>query len=378
MPIPVPVVGRVESPWVSAEALPASQGGSQPSTAPRPAGSAMGPPASRPSLGPSLGPRRRSVSKESAHGTPWTLLKALNARKELPSPWTAPRPWDHAQPKAAAAAAAEPEGEAQEQAQAQEQGQEQGASPSQQEDAAAQTEAEARQQYAPPAGTRRRRRGAAAPAVDAEAAGSGAAEGPAQGFLSVTSVGSATAELCRSATRRLCGLRLCPEGREDGAVTHLVMGSERRTLKALLAVANGAWLVSPEWVTASLEAGRWQPEHEFPAAAAGFAAAAQRARRLLDDDAPLLGGHVVHVHAGRGRQAAATASAMRRLAAALGAAAGAASACTLCVVVGGGGPPAGLPRGARAVQEEWLLQAAERYEIPAIGAFFVWRGDPPH
>lgn len=48
-------------------------------------------------------------------------------------------------------------------------------------------------------------------------------------------------------------------------ITHLVIGGERRTLKLMLAVANGAWLVSPQWVTASLEAGRWLPESQFPA-----------------------------------------------------------------------------------------------------------------
>lgn len=44
-----------------------------------------------------------------------------------------------------------------------------------------------------------------------------------------------------------------------------MIGDERRTLKLMLAVANGAWLVSPQWVTASLEAGRWLPESQFPA-----------------------------------------------------------------------------------------------------------------
>ena len=48
-------------------------------------------------------------------------------------------------------------------------------------------------------------------------------------------------------------------------MTHLVCGDERRTLKLMLAVANGAWLLSPQWVTASLEAGRWLPESRFPA-----------------------------------------------------------------------------------------------------------------
>jgi hypothetical protein len=39
-------------------------------------------------------------------------------------------------------------------------------------------------------------------------------------------------------------------------MTHLVMGEGRRTLKVLLAVANGAHILAPTWLTASLEAVR--------------------------------------------------------------------------------------------------------------------------
>ena len=42
-------------------------------------------------------------------------------------------------------------------------------------------------------------------------------------------------DLVKSAVRRLRGVRLCSEGREDGAITHLVIGKERRTLKLMLA-----------------------------------------------------------------------------------------------------------------------------------------------
>ena len=34
-------------------------------------------------------------------------------------------------------------------------------------------------------------------------------------------------------------------------------------LQVLLAVAQGAYILTPEWVTASLEAGEWLPEDEF-------------------------------------------------------------------------------------------------------------------
>jgi hypothetical protein len=36
-------------------------------------------------------------------------------------------------------------------------------------------------------------------------------------------------------------------------------------LQVMLAVARGAWLLSPAWLTASLEAGRWQDEQDFQA-----------------------------------------------------------------------------------------------------------------
>ena len=31
--------------------------------------------------------------------------------------------------------------------------------------------------------------------------------------------------------KRLAGIQLCPKGREDGHITHLVLGDDRRTLK---------------------------------------------------------------------------------------------------------------------------------------------------
>lgn len=32
-----------------------------------------------------------------------------------------------------------------------------------------------------------------------------------------------------------------------------------------MAIARGAWILSPRWMAASLEAGQWQPEEDFPA-----------------------------------------------------------------------------------------------------------------
>lgn len=38
-------------------------------------------------------------------------------------------------------------------------------------------------------------------------------------------------EVARSAVRSLRGVRLCAEGHEEGRLTHLVLGRQRRTLK---------------------------------------------------------------------------------------------------------------------------------------------------
>jgi microcephalin len=57
--------------------------------------------------------------------------------------------------------------------------------------------------------------------------------------------------------------KVCAEGYEEGLVTHLVMGAERRTLKVLLAIAGGAHLVTGEWVQDSMENGNWQPEGQY-------------------------------------------------------------------------------------------------------------------
>lgn len=39
-------------------------------------------------------------------------------------------------------------------------------------------------------------------------------------------------DVARNAVRALRGIRLCAEGHEEGRLTHLVLGQQRRTLKA--------------------------------------------------------------------------------------------------------------------------------------------------
>ena len=69
--------------------------------------------------------------------------------------------------------------------------------------------------------------------------------------------------LAQKAAKQLRGLRLVPPGAEEGHMTPVVVGQERRTLKVLLAIAAGAFLLQPEWLAASLQAGAWLPEQPF-------------------------------------------------------------------------------------------------------------------
>ena len=287
-PIPVPVIQRVPSPWALAEQVPASQSQSQASQPAAPGDANAAAAASgHPSVGQTkLAAGRRSwlavsnirrgslgsggAGADTAAGggrgsgtTPLSVQQPKGKDGVLPSPWSQLRPWDGKE-AAAAAAAATTAGVVGDENQP-------GACQLQQEEQAPAEGGQQQQQ----AGTQPESSPVAAAGVDdaeaspasggAAAADCGEPSGPSQGCIALTSVDGAVVELARSATRRLRGLRLCPEGREEGAVTHLVCGDERRTLKLMLAVANGAWLLSPQWVTASLEAGRWLPESRFPA-----------------------------------------------------------------------------------------------------------------
>lgn len=67
----------------------------------------------------------------------------------------------------------------------------------------------------------------------------------------------------KAATKQLGDAKVCVDGYEGGLVTHMLVGSETRTFKMLLAVANGAWLLQPQWLHDSLAAGCWQAEEAY-------------------------------------------------------------------------------------------------------------------
>ncbi|KAJ9513637.1 hypothetical protein QJQ45_006192 [Haematococcus lacustris] len=192
-------------------------------------------------------------------------------------------------------------------------------------------------------------------------------------------------QLHMAAVAQLGGAKLCTEGSES-QITHLVVGVERRTLKMLLAIAAGAFLVSPQWVQDSCKAGQWLPEAQYTAAprfSAAAAAACARAAAVPASPGPLAG-YSVCIHCPQGTAPTASASSkawlqslgaaasktaalkagLQRLVVALGGKVAAAAACSLVVLVEGSTAPKGLAPGARVVQEEWLLLVAETHQLP--------------
>lgn len=49
--------------------------------------------------------------------------------------------------------------------------------------------------------------------------------------------------------------------------THLICGKDTRTIKVLMTIARGGWVLSPSWLFSSLEARRWLDEENFESAA---------------------------------------------------------------------------------------------------------------
>ncbi|KAL3133363.1 hypothetical protein ABBQ38_007235 [Trebouxia sp. C0009 RCD-2024] len=191
--------------------------------------------------------------------------------------------------------------------------------------------------------------------------------GSTSGCLGLSCVEGEVQEVARSAVRALRGIRLCAEGHEEGRLTHLVLGQQRRTLKVLLAIAAGAVLVTPEWLTTSVEAGEWLPEEPF-LAQGRFAEAAFAARGGGSGERPqaLLHGKRVYVHvaeAAKKGPSAGNGGPLRRLVTALGGKISGAKGCDLCIVSGGCSRPSNLSSEVTAVREEWLLKGAEQYRL---------------
>ena len=211
-------------------------------------------------------------------------------------------------------------------------------------------------------------------------------------LLATTSVSSDATRLCRQATRCLSGLELFEEHRksDDSLLTHVVIGDERRTLKVLLGISTGAWFLEPQYISDSIEAGRWLPEETY-LANVSFNAASARARRKLSAVRPrkLLDGEKIFLVSGRRshasgwttRSEAGLEQSLARVALALGASLVSEKECNTCIVLGrdqechtttmGLGTRCRRLRNVPKVKKEWLLSCAERYELLPKEDFLV-------
>ncbi|KAK9865330.1 hypothetical protein WJX84_006438 [Apatococcus fuscideae] len=164
------------------------------------------------------------------------------------------------------------------------------------------------------------------------------------GCLAVSSVAPQVKLLAEKACQRLGGMRLFADEGETAKITHLILGLERRTMKVLLAVANGAWLVQPSWLTASMEAGLWADEQSH-CAQVRFTRGAERAREeqeVADASGGPLQGHGLYLHSLQGSRQSSNVPALRKLILALGGKVAPKTACTICILSGGAQRPSGL------------------------------------
>jgi hypothetical protein len=75
-------------------------------------------------------------------------------------------------------------------------------------------------------------------------------------IIGMTTVDEETRQLVETACETL-GSLFTLGGGDITQVTHLICGSNKRTLKTLFAIAKGAFLLEPQWVRDSLKHGFW-------------------------------------------------------------------------------------------------------------------------
>ena len=98
-----------------------------------------------------------------------------------------------------------------------------------------------------------------------------------RGYVALSSIEPLARKDLSKTFERLKGFVLVKDVHQCQKITHLILGSEKRTAKVLLAIVSGAWFLSSKWVHDSKRNGHWLEESEYEVQG-GFAQAAQRAR----------------------------------------------------------------------------------------------------
>jgi len=194
--------------------------------------------------------------------------------------------------------------------------------------------------------------------------------GPLSGSLAVTSVKSSMLQLCKTAVGKLDGLTLWTNNaRKQEPITHVIIGDNRRTLKAMLGVLHGAYFLRPEYVTASLEAGHWLPEEDYLADVI-FQEGSTRARisrgvlQSASNTAPLLQGKKVGIFTQGKRAGDESYQVVRKICLELGATLFHVSEADICILMNdeASSRPSNIPDHATAVKKEWLFQCCCAYQ----------------
>lgn len=199
------------------------------------------------------------------------------------------------------------------------------------------------------------------------------------GMLAVTSVKGSVLDLCKTAVTKLPGLNLwANNSRKSGRITHLIIGDNRRTLKTMLAVLHGAYMLTPEYVTASLEAGYWLPEEAYLAEVVfqEGATKSREARSLFDavsNRSGLLQGKKVSICTQGKSSRDDSYQVVRKICQELGATLFHISEAEICIMMNDNASsrPSDIPVNARAVRKEWLFQSACAYELIDMTDFLV-------
>eukprot|EP00854_Cymbomonas_tetramitiformis_P001833 gene1833-2503_t len=160
--------------------------------------------------------------------------------------------------------------------------------------------------------------------------------------INFSKVDAATQEIVKRAAKKLGGAQILGEG-------------TGRTMKLMLAIANGAWVLSPAWLFASARAGTWVPEDMYEVDTYQGASIAREARaasgftpllkvRMASGLIPLLKGLTLFLE---------QKSQLRTLVLALGGKLSTRRAeCDICTAMSATTRPPGLPAAIPAVPEE--------------------------
>ncbi|XP_029638881.2 breast cancer type 1 susceptibility protein homolog [Octopus sinensis] len=103
---------------------------------------------------------------------------------------------------------------------------------------------------------------------------------PVKKYLVMTSLSTSDQEMVKSVAKTLGECVISDNVKKS--TTHVICGMPRRTLNVLFALSQGCWLVSKEWVSASMEAGCWLDENKFELVASYPVAQLYREQKQLN------------------------------------------------------------------------------------------------